>query len=268
VPSSGAQSPRSSLVRAPAKLRTLHADPASLYVVAAPQHPGVRAQAASWRDAGSPSSQPRSRRLAARGGSRPPHPLRPSPVGTRSVSWPRGAACAPAPQLLRRVVVPRLAHAADSHDPPVRLRWTHTPSPGAPLATSSSGTGQSSLSPCPLKIRSPLSLFFPSPFSRGHDNNSPGSAVVANGATAHPPSTIPPSPSSSLARRRSSLPRRAALPAPSRCPSHGDWCFLCSPERENRKEVEGAATFRSHPLRSFVAMAWFVWSWVWSAFNQ
>jgi hypothetical protein len=39
--------------------------------------------------------RPRSRRLAARGGSRPPHPLRPSPVGTRSTPWPRGAACAP-----------------------------------------------------------------------------------------------------------------------------------------------------------------------------
>jgi hypothetical protein len=58
VPSSGAQSPRSSLVRAPAKLRALHADPASLYVVAALQHPGVIAQAASWRDAGSPGGQP------------------------------------------------------------------------------------------------------------------------------------------------------------------------------------------------------------------
>jgi hypothetical protein len=79
---------------------------------------------------------------------------------------------APAPPLLRRAAAPRLARTTASHGQPVRLRWTHT--------------GQNSLSPRPLKLRSPLSHFFPSPFSPRHGSSSPRSAVAANGATAHP----------------------------------------------------------------------------------
>ena len=74
--------------------RALRADPVLLYVIAAPQHLGVCAQAASWRDADSPSGQPAwpvASVVAARG-----HhiPCGLPPVG-RSAPWPRGAACAP-----------------------------------------------------------------------------------------------------------------------------------------------------------------------------